>query len=61
MANTLLAIGAAPIMSICEEELEELIKISSAVNLNIGTLDLDFIKRCESAAEIAKKYEKPVI
>ncbi|CAK6546468.1 MAG: hypothetical protein IRD7MM_01945 [Candidatus Midichloria mitochondrii] len=41
--------------------MEELIKISSAVNLNIGTLDLDFIKRCESAAEIAKKCKKPVI
>ncbi|MFV9927063.1 MAG: hydroxyethylthiazole kinase [Candidatus Midichloria sp.] len=45
MANALLAIGAAPIMSICEEELEKLIKISLAVN--IGTLDADFIKRCE--------------
>lgn len=61
MANSLLALGAAPIMSCEEKELEELIKISHAINLNIGTLENDFIKRCLAAAEIAKHYKKPII
>lgn len=61
MANALLALGAAPIMSECDDELEELISISAAINLNIGTLDDQFIKRCEKAVKFAKKYHKPVI
>lgn len=61
MANSLLALGAAPIMSCEEKELEELIKISHAINLNIGTLESDFIRRCRVAAEIAKYQKKPII
>src|SRR5438045_1814984 len=49
MANALLAAGSAPIMSKCDQELEELIKISSAVNINIGTLDEAFILRAQKA------------
>lgn len=47
MANSLLALGAAPIMSCDERELEELIQMSHAVNINIGTLNADFIERCK--------------
>lgn len=61
MANSLLALGAAPIMSCDDRELEELITISNAVNLNIGTLDAAFISRCKKAAEMAKRHHKPVI
>lgn len=61
MANSLLALGAAPIMSCDDRELKELILISNAVNLNIGTLDSAFIKRCNLAASIAKRYNKPII
>lgn len=61
MANALLAIGAAPIMSVCDEELEELVKISHAININLGTLDEAFIKRCRKVIELAKQYEKPLI
>lgn len=61
MANALLAIGAAPIMSVCDAELEELIKLSHCVNLNIGTLDSAFIERCHQAAILAKNAQKPII
>lgn len=61
MANSLLALGAAPIMSCDDHELEELINISHSVYLNIGTLDNAFITRCHKAALIAKSCGKPVI
>lgn len=61
MANSLLAIGAAPIMTVCNEELEELIQIASCININIGTLDTVFIERCELAATLAHQYHKPFV
>jgi len=42
MANVLLAIGAAPIMSNDQEEVSELLNIAGAVNINIGTLNDSF-------------------
>lgn len=61
MANALLSLGAAPIMTQDGRELEELIQICHAINLNIGTLDKDFLERAMTAAKFAKKYAKPVI
>jgi hydroxyethylthiazole kinase len=61
MANALLAIGAAPIMTVCDEELEELVRIASSINLNIGTLDAAFNKRCAKTISMAKKYQKPLV
>lgn len=61
MANAQLAIGASPLMSVSDDELEELIAVSHAVNINIGTLDAPFIKRCQKAAKLAKQYNKPVV
>lgn len=61
MANAQLAIGASPLMSLADEELNELITIADAINMNIGTLDQAFIARCLKAAEIAKKQQKPLI
>ena len=61
MANSLLALGAAPIMSCATEEIEELIKIAQAVNINIGTLNAEFIARCEVAIKFAQRYGKPIV
>jgi hydroxyethylthiazole kinase len=61
MANSLLAIGAAPLMSVMDAELEELITIADAVTINIGTLDDAFIKRAHLAATLTKKLHKPLI
>ncbi len=61
MANGLLSLGAAPIMSQDERELEALVRMSHAVYLNIGTLDADFIKRANLAVELATSHHKPII
>ena len=61
MANSLLALGAPPIMTVCDEELEELIHISGSVYINIGTLDTAFIQRCHAASAIAVALQKPII
>lgn len=61
MANSLLALGVAPIMSCDDSEFEELVKLSGSVNVNIGTLDNAFIERCQKAVELGKRYNKPVI
>jgi hydroxyethylthiazole kinase len=61
MANALLALGAAPIMSMEIEELSELIALASSVNINIGTLDDDFAKLSLEAAKLCKKLSKPLV
>lgn len=61
MANSLLALGAAPIMSVDHDELEELIKISHAINLNIGTYDQAFIERANTASELAQRHQKLMV
>ncbi len=61
MANSLLALGAAPIMSVCDAEIEELIKIAHVININIGTLNDESIARYYKAAKFAKQYHKPLI
>ena len=61
VANCLLALGAAPIMSQSEDELEDLIAISHAVNLNIGTLDTAYSQRAHRAAVLAAQYAKPMV
>jgi hydroxyethylthiazole kinase len=57
MANSLLALGAAPLMSQSEEELAELVAMAAAVVINIGTLDAAFVTRCLSILPV----RKPVI
>ncbi len=61
VANSLLALGAAPIMSVCDEEMEELIAISSVLYINIGTLDERFNVQCKRAVEIARTLKKPIV
>lgn len=61
VANSLLSLGAAPIMSQCEDELKELIQICSAVYINIGTLDNNFIKLAKKAIKLAGKYHKHIV
>lgn len=61
MANSLLALGAAPLMSESMEELEELVSISQVVYINIGTLNDIFMERAVYAGQIANSLKKPVI
>jgi hydroxyethylthiazole kinase len=61
MANCLLSIGAAPIMTQSLDEVSELLAISQAVNLNIGTLDKSFHERALQTASWAHGKQLPVI
>ena len=58
-ANALLAIGASPLMSFCPEEMEEIVRISSALVVNIGCLDRQEIEAMEIAAATAHCLGKP--
>jgi len=61
MANCLLSLGAAPIMSEDVREADELAQLCQAVYVNIGTLDDEFMARASSGIELAHAYQKPVI
>lgn len=61
VANSLLSLGASPIISTSIDEIEELVIISQAVYINIGTINKEFIKLIRSACIEAKKYRKPII
>ena len=60
-ANALLALGASPIMAHAEQELPDLIKQCQAINLNIGTLDDNWLASINTAVKFANNYHVPVI
>ncbi len=60
-ANILLAAGASPLMAHEPEELEEIVAISQALVINIGTLDKKQIESMELAMEYAKKMNIPTV
>lgn len=60
-ANITLAIGGSPLMSYSKEEAEEIIKISNAVVINIGTMNSERLELFVQAGKVANKYNKPVI
>ena len=61
VANGLLSLGASPIMSFAMQEIEDLIKLSNAIVINIGTLSDPFIGLCQHACFVANKLVKPII
>lgn len=60
-ANTLLALGASPIMAHSKDEIEDIVKISNALVINIGTLDQAWIASMQYAMETAKLKGIPII
>ena len=60
-ANVTLAIGAAPVMAHAKEEVAEMTSISSALVLNIGTLDPDQIESMLISGKTANEKNIPVI
>lgn len=60
-ANITLALGASPLMSYSYEEVEEIVSISSAVVINIGTMNSGMLDLFIKAGKVANKYNKPVI
>jgi hydroxyethylthiazole kinase len=61
VANGLLSIGASPVMSFAEAEMDDLVQLSSAVVINLGTLDDQFNHLCHNACKIANEKEKKII
>jgi hydroxyethylthiazole kinase len=60
-ANALLALGASPIMAHAEEEMAEMVAISAALVINIGTLSSAWIRSMFAAAEHARKRAIPIV
>lgn len=60
-ANGLLAIGASPVMAHAPEEVAEMTSISSALVLNIGTLEESWVKAMLIAGRTALSNGIPVI
>lgn len=58
-ANALLAIGASPIMSVCREEVDELVRLSASMVVNIGCLDRMQTETMRAAARAASSSGKP--
>jgi hydroxyethylthiazole kinase len=60
-ANALLAVGASPVMAHAHEEVEEMVKISAALVINIGTLDEYWFGSMQLAIARAEQLNKPWI
>ena len=58
-ANALLAIGASPIMSFYDKEMDDLLGVADSLVINIGCLDDTQIRGMHAAAEAANRYGKP--
>ena len=60
-ANTLLALGASPVMAHTENEVAEMVSFAGALVLNIGTLTDDWIASMIAAGKKANSLNTPVI
>jgi hydroxyethylthiazole kinase len=60
-ANIVLASGGAPLMADELEEVEDIVSISSALYINVGTLNKRTIKSMILAGQKANKLEIPVV
>ena len=60
IANGLLCLGASPIMTLAKQELDDLLKISNGVVMNMGTLDDAFIDLCKTVCHAANRLGKPI-
>ncbi len=58
-ANLLLAAGASPIMAHAVEEVADIVAISHAVSVNIGTLDSQWVPAIVLALQTARALGKP--
>lgn len=61
VANGLLSIGASPVMSKAEQEIEDLMEHTKAVVINLGTLNEEFISLCKLSCQIANQLKKPIV
>lgn len=60
-ANALLAIGASPVMAHSLEEVSEMAALASALVLNIGTLEPDWVEAMIRAGRTASEKGTPIV
>jgi hydroxyethylthiazole kinase len=60
-ANSLLAMGASPVMAHAPNEVEEMVSFAGALVLNIGTLTDDWVDAMETAARKAGGNSIPIV
>ncbi|MEN3185171.1 MAG: hydroxyethylthiazole kinase [Atribacterota bacterium] len=60
-ANTMLAVGALPVMAYAEEEVEEMVTHAQALVLNIGTLTQEVVRSAILAGKKANALGIPVV
>lgn len=60
-ANALLALGASPVMAHALREVKDMVKISSALVANIGTLSADWVEAMDLAMQQARDSNKPIV
>mmetsp|Transcript_37990 Transcript_37990/g.32131 ORF Transcript_37990/g.32131 Transcript_37990/m.32131 type:complete len:185 (+) Transcript_37990:76-630(+) len=60
-ANALLAIGASPVMAHAIEEVEDIVTISSALVINMGTLSDKWVEAMILSIRKAKQLNKPIV
>lgn len=61
VANTLLAVGASPIMAYAKEEVEDIVNVSNALVLNIGTITKEVAESMKIAGKKANEEGIPVV
>lgn len=61
VANSLIAIGASPVMADEPSESGEITAISNGLLINLGTLNLNTIKAMQNSIEIANSLNLPVV
>ncbi|NDW19182.1 hydroxyethylthiazole kinase [Dysgonomonas sp. 216] len=60
-ANALLSIGASPVMAHSLDEVAEMASIASALVINIGTLEAEWVKAMLIAGQTALKKNIPIV
>lgn len=60
-ANTLLAMGASPVMAHAVDEVEEMVSLAGALVINIGTLSQQWLESMFKAGKKANELGVPVI
>lgn len=60
-ANTLLAIGASPVMAHAIDEVEEMVDLARALVINIGTLSAPWVEAMVKAGKEAHRRKIPVV
>lgn len=61
VASGIRSIGAYPLMSNSEQEIDELFHVAQAIVINLGKLDDKFVKICSRICRIANEHNKPII